>query len=115
MDKLTQYRQAIKTLIKRHAALKPHGYDVERQVLFDTEHDHYQLFNVGWNKTQRIHHCVMHFDLKDDKVWIQHNSTEVELDEELIDLGVAYEDIIIGFIPDYWREKEKINADNPLK
>lgn len=105
MDKLTQYRQAIKTLIERHAALKPRGEQIERQTLFDTEHDHYQLLNVGWNKTRRIYHCVMHFDVKDDKVWIQHNSTEIELDEELIELGVAREDIVVGFIPAYWREE----------
>ena len=104
MDKLTQYRQAIKTLIERHAALKPRGEDIERQTLFDAEHDHYQLLNVGWSKTRRIYHCVMHFDLKDNKVWIQHNSTEIELDEELIELGVAREDIVIGFIPVYWQE-----------
>ncbi len=104
MDKVTQYRQAIKALIERHAAFKPRGEEVERQTLFDTEHDHYQLLNVGWSKTRRIYHCVMHFDLKNDKVWIQHNSTEIELDEELIELGVAREDIVIGFIPAYWQE-----------
>lgn len=97
MDKLTQYRQAIKTLIERHARFKPRGKEVERQRIFDTEHDHYQLVNVGWHHVERIHYCVMHFDIKNHQVWIQHNSTEAEIDKELIALGIAPEDIIIAF------------------
>lgn len=111
MDTLTQYREAIKTLIERHAALKPRGETVERQMLFDNEHAHYQLLNVGWSNTRRIYHCVMHFDLKDGKVWIQQNSTDIDLDEELIELGVAREDIIIGFIPVAWQENAQVEEN----
>lgn len=101
MDKLAHYRNAIKTLINHHAQFKPHGETIERQILFDTEHDHYQLLNVGWRNVERIYYCVMHFDIKENQIWIQHNSTESDVDQELIALGVAPEDIVIAFIPIY--------------
>ncbi|HEC84853.1 MAG TPA: hypothetical protein ENI48_06375 [Thioploca sp.] len=40
----------------------------ETQLIFDTEHDHYQLSRFGWNKDERIRNCVLHFDIKDGKI-----------------------------------------------
>ena len=39
----------------------------------------------------------MQFDIIDGQVWIQHNSTEIYVDRELIQRGVASQDIIFGF------------------
>jgi len=39
----------------------------------------------------------MHLDIKKDKIWIQQNTTEVDLAEELIETGVPKQDIVIGF------------------
>ena len=39
----------------------------------------------------------MHLDIIDGQVWIQHNSTEIAIDQELRDRGVAKADIILGF------------------
>jgi hypothetical protein len=36
--------------------------------------------------------------------WIQHNSTDVDLAEELLELGVPQEDIVLGFQPVYLRQ-----------
>ncbi|NEP59720.1 MAG: XisI protein [Symploca sp. SIO2G7] len=39
----------------------------------------------------------MHFDIKDGKIWIQENVTEAELGQDLVNMGVAREDIVLGF------------------
>jgi hypothetical protein len=57
----------------------------------------YQIVSVGWNNQKRIYGCMMHLDIKDDKIWIQQNTTEVDLASELIDMGVPKHDIVIGF------------------
>ena len=46
----------------------------------------------------------MHFDIKDGKIWIQRNQTDDVLAEELVKMGVAKEDIILGLQPEYVRE-----------
>jgi hypothetical protein len=38
------------------------GYpDIECQLIFDAEHDHYQLLDVGWLGLKRIYNCFIHF------------------------------------------------------
>jgi hypothetical protein len=97
MDKLVTYRSQVRTLLQRYTAHKPPYGDIELQLIEDTEHDHYQIFSVGWDKSRRIHGCTVHLDIKDGKIWIQHNSTEDNLAEELVTLGIPKDDIVLGF------------------
>ncbi len=96
-----RYRQCIQDLLRQYADYKPSYGDIEVQTVFDTHHDHYQLMLVGWDGKQRIHGCSIHLDLKGEKVWIQANSTELNIAEDLVEQGVAKEDIVIGFQPPY--------------
>ena len=43
------------------------------------------------------HGCGMHLDIIEGQIWIQHNSTEIYIDQELIQRGVSPKDIILGF------------------
>jgi XisI protein len=52
---------------------------------------------VGWQEMKRVYHTTMHFDIKDGKIWIQQNMTDVDVGQELVDLGVPKEDIIWGY------------------
>jgi len=98
MDKLTQYRQYVQQLLKKYASYRPATDEIEVETIFDTEHDHYQVVYVGWEDDQRIHGCSMHVDLKNGKIWIQHNGTEASLANELVEMGVPKTDIVIGLI-----------------
>jgi hypothetical protein len=97
VDKLTLYRQAIKNLLKEYADLSTANKEVDTQLLFDEAHDHYQLMHVGWINGQRIYGSVIHLDLINGKVWLQHNGTEGDIAQELMTGGVAREDIVLGF------------------
>lgn len=103
MDKIAKYRESIKTLLTRYANNDTRDVDIEVQVIFDTEHDHYQWFNVGWKGFERIYQCLVHFDLKDGKIWLQQNVTEMNPADDLIAMGVARDDIILGLQPPYKR------------
>lgn len=104
MERIDIYRQAIKHLLEAYAALSAAEQAVETQLLFDEQRGHYQLLHVGWQNQRRIYGCVMHLDLKNGKVWIQHNGTEANLAQELEDLGVARQDIVLGFRSPKMRE-----------
>lgn len=77
---------------------------VETQLVTDTEHDHYQLMQVGWLNKRRIYGCILHLDIKEDKVWIQHNGTEIEIGEELAKAGIPKKNIVVGFHAPYKRQ-----------
>jgi hypothetical protein len=100
MEKLVQYRKAILTILEEHAAHLPANFDqVERQVFADTERDHYQLVTIGWQKGRFIRNTLLHFDLKNGKIWLQYNGTEEDLGQRLQALGVPKSDIVIGWLP----------------
>lgn len=99
MAPLDEYRTVIQDLMRKYGRYKPSYGDVERQLVFDPERDHYFLYTVGWDGERRIHGCTMHIDIINDKIWIQHNATEVEIAEELVEQGIPKEKIVLGMHP----------------
>lgn len=58
---------------------------------------------MGWQGSKRIFACYIHIDIKDKKVWIQHNMTEIDLGQALVDRGIPNTEIILGLQPEYKR------------
>lgn len=97
MARLEEYRQYIQQLLIKYASYKPAYGDVEVETIFDLERDHYQIVHVGWENKHRVYGCSMHIDIKNEKIWIQWNGTEVDIADELVQMGVLKQDIVIGF------------------
>lgn len=104
MDKLEKYRQFIKEILTEHAQISTTTDTVKGELIFDSEHDHYQLAYVGWQGDKRIFGPVMHFDIENGKIWIQYNGTEEAIAQRLVDMGVPPSDIIIGFHSPFKRQ-----------
>ncbi len=106
MDTLETYRQYIQKLLLRRAQRIKQTSDntFEVQTLFDTVNDHYQLMYVGWEDQRRIYGPVLHFDIKNGKIWIQWNGTEDDVAAELVELGVSSQDIVLGFHTPFMRQ-----------
>ena len=47
------------------------------------------MIAVGWDGKQRIYGCSLHLDLKDGKIWIQVNNTELDIAQELVNRGIS--------------------------
>ena len=103
MAKLETYRQYIQELLTKYA-FKPAYGDVEVETIFDTQRDHYQILNVGWDKKSRVYGCSMHLDIKGEKIWIQFNATEVDIAQELVEMGVPKQDIVVGLHSPFMRQ-----------
>ncbi len=101
MAKLDQYRQIVKELLQSLAVSDEP--EIECQLICDIEQDHYQIVEVGWQGLKRIYACYVHIDIKEQKIWIQHNMTEVDLGQALVDKGIPNSDIILGLQPSYKR------------
>jgi hypothetical protein len=103
MERLEDYRQCIRKLLSEQAIPQEGNPDIECELVFDGEHDHYQLLDVGWEGLKRIYNCFLHLDIKNGKIWIQRNMTEVDIAQELVEMGVPKEDIVLGLHPPYKR------------
>lgn len=104
MEKIEKYRSMVQKVIQDYAAYKLSYGDIESQIIIDPERDHYQLTRVGWNDDRRIHGCLIHIDIKDEKIWIQHDGTEIGIANELVALGVPKKDIVLAFHAPYKRQ-----------
>ena len=104
MDPLKQYRQIVQEVLTAYYQVTLNIIPpIERQLVFDTERDHYLLMNVGWYQEQRMQGCVIHIDIKDGQIWIQHDGTERGMANELVERGVPPVDIVLGFHAPYIR------------
>ena len=54
MDKIEQYRQFIKQILTEHVQTETNSETVKAELIFDSEHDHYQLAYVGWQGEKRV-------------------------------------------------------------
>lgn len=104
MDKIQHYRQLIRDILTEQAHPYNHSQEVEPSIICDAENDHYQLAYIGWEDQRRIFGIILHFDIKDDKIWIQYNGTELSIARLLIEKGVPATDIVIGFHSPFKRQ-----------
>jgi XisI protein len=93
MDRINEYRQIVCEFLSNFVA----EYDKNGQLIFDIPHDRYLVMHNEWQDDDRIYGCAMQLDIIEGQIWIQHNSTEIYIDRELIKLGVSPQDIIFGF------------------
>lgn len=99
MDKLARYREIVRQLVKTYAGYKPANGQIDAEAVIDLETDHYEVMHVGWDGMRRVHGPVIHIDIQDGKIWIQHDGTSRPVAEELVAAGVPREDIILAFHP----------------
>jgi hypothetical protein len=92
MDRINEYRQAVCQFLEDFSR-----NDANAQLIFDLARDRYLVMHNEWRKDYRIYGCAMQLDIIEGQIWIQHNSTEIYIDRELIQLGVNPKDIIFGF------------------
>ena len=104
MDKLVIYRQHILTIMEEYSAYTPSYGVIEVEQIIDSVRDHYQLMSVGWNNQYRIHGCLLHIDIRNGKIWIQHDGTEEGIANRLVEMGVPQNDIVLAFQSPYKRQ-----------
>lgn len=104
MDKLEEYRQVVCRFLKEQSEVVPVNGVIESETIFDREADRYLLLHLGWQGQQRIYSVVIHLEIREGKIWIQQNTTDFSVAEELLEQGVAREDIVLGLKPAFVRE-----------
>lgn len=104
MATLDKYSEIVQKILQDYAAFSRDDQEVETELIFDTTRNHYQLVHIGWQGERRIYGCILHLDIKDGKIWIQHNGTENDIAAELVEMGIPKSDIVIGFHSPFKRQ-----------
>ncbi|MFQ5632479.1 MAG: XisI protein [bacterium] len=94
---IEKYRDIVCKVIQKYAQYKPSNGDIRTEAVIDTENDHYELVHVGWDGPYRIHGSVIHIDIIDGKVWVEHDGTDRVIVDDLEEAGIPKEHIVLGF------------------
>lgn len=97
MDTRAADRQIIEKVLADYAAIPYAHGNVETQTVFDRASDHYLLMIVGHEGKRRVHGCLVHIDIVDNKILIQRDGTERGMAPDLARAGVAPERIVLAF------------------
>lgn len=105
MEKVIAYQQYVREIFQQFVDERSQqDDDVEVELTIDPERRHYHIFNVGWQDEHRIYGCVLHVDIKNDKIWIQHDGTEDGIANAFLERGVPKSDIVLAFHSPFKRQ-----------
>jgi XisI protein len=73
-------------------------------TLFDCEQDRYQVLRTGWLQKSRVYGVLIHIDIKEEKLWIQYDGTEVGVANELAEQGISKDEIVLAYHLPFMRQ-----------
>lgn len=97
MDTAESDRQLIETILIDYAKVPYSHGDFRLQTILDRDGDHYLLMLVGWEGIRRVHGCLVHVDIINQKFWIQRDGTERGVAASLLEAGVPKDRIVLAF------------------
>jgi hypothetical protein len=92
------YRTAVKRVIETYAKFRPSHGNIRLDVLFDDTHERYALMQVGWDRGRRVRGNLIYVSLQNGKVVVEYDGIERGITDDLINEGVAEQDIIFAFL-----------------
>ncbi|NJK46049.1 MAG: XisI protein [Pleurocapsa sp. SU_196_0] len=105
MERVSEYRRIVRELLEAYASLgrENRGEDEQTFVLVDAAQNHYQVMHTGWAGKRRHYGCVIHMEIRGEKIWVHQDSTDADPVGELLERGVPKEDIVLAFHPPQMR------------
>jgi XisI protein len=99
MDNIEFYRQNIEAILRKYAEIPYSNGDIDQCLIIDRDRNHFMLFDVGWQQKRRVHGCITHVQIIDEKIWIQRDGIEDGITDELVEAGISKDKIVLGFHP----------------
>lgn len=96
-----KYQNILKEVLTEYAsrgAVDPNAQEhLETQLLFDDERLHYQVLRIAWKGIRNTFLVIFHFDIKNEKIWVQRNISDYDIVGDIEEKGVPKEDIVLAF------------------
>jgi XisI protein len=102
MDKVIKYQNVLLQFLEyynQETDANNSKEEPQRRIIADKINNSFQLLSIGWHKNHYIFGPIFHFDIINEKIWMQCNNTEWEVVDYLMENGVEKNDIVLGFVP----------------
>ncbi len=103
MDTLTLYRNIIQENIKKYCEMsnsQPANTTettMSDRLILDEQRDQYLWLRCGWDGKKRVQHIILYLQIQNGKIWVEEDSTDLVIVDELLAAGIPKTDIILGF------------------
>jgi len=103
MDKLAQYRSIIQSTLSQYYDLataqsaSSTASEMSDRLAFDSDRDQYLWFRFGWDDKKLVQHIIMYLCIKNGKIWVEQDSTDLCVVDDLLAAGIPQTDIVLGF------------------
>lgn len=97
MDRVEEYRDIVERILAEHNRI-PYGHgELESKLIIDRERNNFVMMVSGWDGKRRVHGCVVHVEIINDKIWIQRDGIEQGITDQLVASGVPKDKIVLAF------------------
>ncbi len=103
MDNLDNIRKIIIESLTYYANLRYAAGKVNRLLIVDQDSDNYLILLEGWENRERVHGCLVHVQIIDNKIWIQRDGIEEGIATDLLAAGIPKSQIVLAFHPEHIR------------
>jgi len=103
MERLIEFEKILIAYLEEFARENNRTSDLKYEVLVDKEKKHYQLVRLGWAGAHNLYSILLHFEIRNNKIWILQNLTENSVAQELTEKGISPSSIVLGFQPEHRR------------
>lgn len=103
MDKLEKYREAIQKILTEYYEMTKNQDRENREIeasdrlAFDEARDQYLWFRFGWDDKKLVQHIIMYLCIKNGKIWVEEDATNLCVVDDLLSAGIPQSDIVLGF------------------
>lgn len=103
MDKLESYRSVIQKLLTKYYKMvntqvtENKKVEASDRLAFDQERDQYLWFRFGWEGKKQIQYIIIYLCIKNGKIWVEADTTNLCVVDDLLSAGVPQSDIVLGF------------------
>jgi len=107
MDRITKYKGILRGELSEQATYGASDMpQIYSQAIVSEDENHYLLIILGWHQKKYVHNLAFHLELRDGKVWIHEDKTDVGIADRLVERGIPSSDIVLGFGTPYSRPEE---------
>ena len=101
--KVKKYKEIVTKVLEGHLFLPSSQMPgIQDKLIINEDSSHFIQLTFGWNNEDYIHQTVFHLEVKlNGQVWVHENRSDILIDDELTNAGIATEDIILSLIEPY--------------
>ena len=99
MDKLTNFSEIIYPILKEYADIPYRYQNLKHKLIISDDKKDYLLITIGCENDVKVHGCLVHLEIIDNKIWIHRDGLEDGIANDLVRAGIPKSDIVLAFHP----------------